>query len=284
MGEKLRGKLGTIFYVGIIPILFTIIFAAILLNFFGIPVWKTFQEWGNKLPVVHNIIPNSKPALAETSGDIDYWKEQYSISEGQLKEMDQKIGELNNQLASNQNDVDVIKKENVRLQKQLENKQTQEVQDQLKEVASIYAKIPDAKAAAMLGSMPLDEASLTISLLKQDQQSSILGSMKDTKKAAQIIMMLKEIAMLKGTDQTALKVQIHELALQQESPRDTLAETIAGMPSVQSASIIQSMLETNSQVAMELLKNIKTTSRSQILTEIAKVDAKLAAKIAENLN
>jgi flagellar motility protein MotE (MotC chaperone) len=284
MGEKLRGKLGTIFYVGIIPILFTIIFAAILLNFFGVPVWKTFQEWGNKLPIVHNIIPNSKPALAENSGDIDYWKEQYSISEGQLKEMDQKIGELNNQLDSNQNDLEVIKKENDTLQKQLENKQTQEVQDQLKQVAIIYKNIPDSKAAAMLGSMPLDEASLTISILKQDQQSSILGSMKDAKKAAQITMMLKEIAMLKGTDQTTLKEQIHELALQQESPKDTLAETIAGMPAVHSASIIQSMLETNSQVAMELMGNISTTSRSQILTEIAKVDAKLAATIAGNLH
>jgi flagellar motility protein MotE (MotC chaperone) len=136
----------------------------------------------------------------------------------------------------------------------------------------------------MFESLPLEKASLTISLLDQDLQSSILGSMKDVKKAAQITMMLKEIAMLNEVDQTSLEGQVHELALKQENPSETLAETIAGMPAAQSAGIIQSMLGTNSKVAMELMKNVNTNSRSQILAEIAKSDPKLAAKIAADLN
>ncbi|MCL6570295.1 MAG: hypothetical protein K6T88_01255 [Bacillus sp. (in: Bacteria)] len=284
MGEKLRGKVGTIFYVGIIPLLFTTLFVVILLTFMGSPVLKTFQEWGNKIPVVNHIIPDSEHVLANNSKDLDYWKQMYSKSDEQLKEKDQKLGELNSQLDSNQEELANLIMDNETLQKQLEEKQTVEVQDELKLVASIYANLPDAKAAAMFETMPIDEAALTIALLKLDQQSSILGSMKDAKKAAQITMLLKEIAMLNGTDQTSINEQIHELALEQEGPKDTLSETIAAMPPAESASIIQSMLETNAQVAMELMKNIKSNSRSQILTEIAKVDAKLAANIAENLN
>jgi hypothetical protein len=43
------------------------------------------------------------------------------------------------------------------------------------------------------------------------------------------------------------------------------------------------MMGSNLQVAMELMKNVSTNSRSQILAEIAKSDAKLAAQITASL-
>lgn len=284
MGKKIRSKLGTIFYVWVIPLLFTVILGAILLNFLGLPVLKSFQEWGNKLPVVNNIIPNPTKETAKKEEDPDYWKKQLSISEEQLKKKDQEISKLKNQLSSNQKEIDGIEKGTQELQKQLEAKQTKQVQNQMKQVSGIYAKIPASKAAAMFETMPLDEASLTLSMLKVDLQSSILGSMKDAKKASQMTMMLKEIATLDQTDENYLKEQVKDLALKQENPKDTLSETISAMPSAQSAGIIQTMMGTNSQVAMDLMKNVSTASRSQILTEIAKTNAKLAANIASNLN
>jgi flagellar motility protein MotE (MotC chaperone) len=283
MDKKQHGNLGSIFFWGI-PILFTVILCVIVLNFFGIPVGKTLQEWGNKLPIINKIIPDPAPTQALKLNNPDNLKQQSLTNSKVLKEKDQKIIELNKQLSSNQTKVEDLQKSNGELQKQLDKKQTQAVQDQMKQVAGIYANIPAAKAAAMFESMPLEDASLNMSLLEQDQQSGILGSMKDAKKAAQILMMLKEVALLKETDQTALKNQIHELALKQENPTEVLAETITGMPPTQSAGIIQSMMATNSQVAMNIMKNVTTNSRSQILTEISKVDAKLAAEIATNLN
>jgi flagellar motility protein MotE (MotC chaperone) len=283
MDKKQHGNLGSIFFWGI-PILFTVILCVIVLNFFGIPVGKTLQEWGNKLPIINKIIPDPAPTQALKLNNPDNLKQQSLTNSKVLKEKDQKIIELNKQLSSNQTKVEDLQKSNGELQKQLDKKQTQAVQDQMKQVAGIYANIPAAKAAAMFESMPLEDASLNMSLLEQDQQSGILGSMKDAKKAAQILMMLKEVALLKETDQTALKNQIHELALKQENPTEVLAETITGMPPTQSAGIIQSMMATNSQVAMNIMKNVTTNSRSQILTEISKVDAKLAARIATNLN
>jgi flagellar motility protein MotE (MotC chaperone) len=283
MDEKQRGKLKTTFYIGI-PLLFIAVFGVIILNFLGIPMVKTIQDWGNTLPVINQIIPDSVPEKAKGPDDVDSWKQKYLISQLALEGKDQKIAELTKQSSSNQQEIDDIKKNNEELQKQVENKQTQKYQEQMKQVAGIYASMAPSKAAAILGTMLLGDAALTISLLDTEQQSSIIASMKDSKKAAQITMLLKEIPLLSGTDQVSLKEQIQELAQKQENPTETLAETIAGMPSTQSAIIIQSMMGTNTPIALELMKNVSTTSRSQILTEIAKTDAKLAAQITASLN
>ena len=90
--------------------------------------------------------------------------------------------------------------------------------------------------------------------------------------------------MLQVTDQASLKDQVQQLVKDQENPTVTLAETIEGMDPSQSAGIIQSMMSSNSTVAMNLIKNVNTTNRSQILTEIAKLDANLAADITAQLN
>jgi flagellar motility protein MotE (MotC chaperone) len=283
MDEKQHGKLKTTFYIGI-PLLFIAVFGVIILNFLGIPMVKTIQDWGNTLPVINQIIPDSVPEKAKGPDDVDSWKQKYLISQLALEGKDQKIAELTKQSSSNQQEIDDIKKNNEELQKQVENKQTQKYQEQMKQVAGIYASMAPSKAAAILGTMLLGDAALTISLLDTEQQSSIIASMKDSKKAAQITMLLKEIPLLSGTDQVSLKEQIQELAQKQENPTETLAETIAGMPSTQSAIIIQSMMGTNTPIALELMKNVSTTSRSQILTEIAKTDAKLAAQITASLN
>jgi flagellar motility protein MotE (MotC chaperone) len=283
MEEKEHGKLKAIFYI-CFPILFIVIFGAFILNFLGIPVGKTLQDWGNKLPVINYIIPDSAPKQTLNVDGTNDWKQKYLQDEQVLKEQDQQIAELNKELNSNQKGDQNLKKSIIALQKQLDTKQTQKYQDQMNKIAGIYGNMSPSKAAAILESMSLGDASTTVSLLNQDQQSSILGSMKDAKKAASITMMLKEIASLTETDQAALNAQIQDLALKQENPTKTLAQTIAGMPPTQSAVIIKSMMGSNPQVAMELMKNVTTDSRSQILAAIANTDVKLAAQITASLN
>lgn len=287
MEDHKHGKLRAIsFY--IIPITLTVILAVIIINFLDIPVGKTLKDWGNKVPLLNQIIPDSKsvtePVSSGNSNGQDYWKQKYLNSNLAMKEKEQNIADIQKQLTSNQKQVYDLKRSNEDLKKQLEAKQSQQFLEQKKNVSSIYADIPRSKAAAMIESMSLEDASLTISLLDANLESSILGGMKDSKKAAQITMLVKDIAMLNEPDQASLKKEVHSLVKKYETPIDTLSETIAGMPSTQSAEIIQSMLKTNSVAAMNLLKNLNTNIRSQILTEIAKKDAKLAAQITANLN
>jgi flagellar motility protein MotE (MotC chaperone) len=284
MEEKHRSKLANIFYIVIIPLIFTVILVAFLLNFMGFSVGKTFQEWGNQIPLINQLVADPAPVQAENQDDSDYWKNKYLTSNAAVKEMDQKISNLKKELSSNQTGLEELKQKNEDLKNQLKDKETQKSQEDLKQVAGIYENMSTSKAAAIFEAMSLEDASLTILMLDQEHQSSILGGMKDPKKAAQITMMMKEIPSLYETDQQTITEQVHELALKQENPTVTLSETIAGMPPVQSSVIIKSMMVSNSIVAMDLMKNINTNTRAQILTEITKVDAKLAAKITADLN
>jgi flagellar motility protein MotE (MotC chaperone) len=283
MEEKHRSKLANIFYIGIIPLVFTVILVSFLLNFMGFPVGKTFQEWGNALPVINKLVADPSSAEAEKSNESDNWKNKYMRSQSDVKELDQKISKYKKELTSNQKELEDLKKNNEELQNQLKTKQVQQSKQQMKQVSEIYANMSPSKAAAIFESMSLEDATLTIMMLDQDHQSSIIGGMKDPKKAAQITMMIKDIASI-NADSATFEQQVHELALQKENPAQTLSETIAGMPPAQSAVIIQSMMGTNSIVAMDIMKNINTSSRAQILTEITKLDAKLAAQITGDLN
>jgi flagellar motility protein MotE (MotC chaperone) len=284
MEEKKRGKLETILYLGIFPLIFTAVFGIIILNLMDISVMKTFQDWGNKIPIISKIIPDSNSAVAKEAKGSDNWKQKYLTSEQVIEDKQEEIVQLTEQLSSNQSELKELEKNSDELQKKLGVQNSKARQEQMKRVAGIYANIPASKAAAMFQTMTLEEASYTLSLLNQELQSSIIGGMKDAKKAAQITTLIKEIAMLTETDEDLLKIQIYELAQKQANPADLLTDTIAGMPPAQAAGIIQSMMGTNSQVAIDLMKKISTDSRSQILTEIAKVDSRLAAQITENLN
>jgi flagellar motility protein MotE (MotC chaperone) len=284
MSEKLKGKMKSFFYFGILPFIFVVVFVMVALNYMGFPMLETVQGWAKKIPVVNHIIPDPKPVASQKSVDPNSWKQKYLDSSKVIKNKDQEITDLKNQLDSNKKHLEDLKSTNVDIQKQLDAKITKKYQDQMQKISDLYANMQPSKAAALLDSMSLEDTALTISYLDQDTQSSILSSMKDTKKAAQITMLLNEMASLSDTNQTALKDQVHQLAQQIETPTATLAETIAGMPSAQSAGIIQSMMASNPQMAMGLMKNINTNTRSQILTEITKSDAKMAALITANLN
>lgn len=283
MEEKQNGKLGTVLFWGI-PLVITAVVAVLVINFLGIPLGQTFQAWGKKIPVVGQFIPDPSTTQANSGNSQDDWKQKYSDSSAKLKADDQKIADLTKELNDNQKTIQDMKQNSLELQNQQQKKATQQAQDQMKQVAGIYANMPPSKAAAMIEALPLEDASLTMSMLQQDQQSNIFSSMKDARKAAQITMILKDISGIGDMDPGALKDQIHQIAQSEQNPTDSITNTLAAMPPTQSAGIIQTMMGTNSQEAISLLKSMSTDSSSQILAEIEKTNAKLAAQITAGLN
>lgn len=283
MEEKHRGKLGTILLYGI-PSIMTVTLVMLVMNMLGVPIGKTLQDWGRKIPIIDQMIPAPATSEEVNINDQGNWKQKYEKSQSSLTSSDKKLADVNKQLSETQKELVQEKLNNQELQKQLDTKQTKQTQDQMKQAAGIYATMSPSKAAAMIQTMALEDAALTLSQLNADQQSSILSGMRDAKKAAQITLLLNEIPTLTATDPAMLKQEVHDLALQQENPTQTLADTISGMTADQSAGIIQSMMGTNPQVAMDIMRNATTSSRSQILAGIEKADPKLAAQIATSLN
>ncbi|WML31524.1 hypothetical protein RCG24_06595 [Neobacillus sp. OS1-32] len=285
MEEKKHGKLKSFIFFGLFPILIMFILGLFLFNWLGFPVWETAQKWGNQVPVLNYLIPDpaSSTKVANNDRQSVLWKEKYNQSNADLKKANKEIDSLNNQVDSMQQQLDNLKKANKQLEFQLKDQAKQNNAAQQKKIAAIYENMSASKAASIIESMSVEDGAITISTLDSDQQSSILASMKDTKRAAQITMLLKEIGNLNTTDSTLLKQQLQDILKSQDDPAATLADTIAAMPSAQAAVLIQSMMKTNSQTAMALMKKMNTDSRSQVLTEISKKDAGLAAQISVNL-
>ena len=266
-----------------IPTVIVLILSVIGLDLIGFPIGSTLQEWGNKIPVVSYFVPDPVKTSPEQE-KLDEWKQKYEEIQADLKSKEKNISSLKDELSSSQATIAELKSTNSDLQSQLKDKQAKKIEEESKRIADIYTNMQDSKAAAIIGSMSLADAAVTISLLDQDKQSSILAKMEDTKKAAQITLILKDIASLDQSDLPAFNAQVQALARKQDSPADNLAQTLAAMPASQSAELIKTMMTTNQAVALNLMKNVSVTARSQILTEIAKSDAKLAALITTNLN
>ena len=285
MNERHQGKLENVLYLAIFPLTFTIILLLVIFIIMGYPVGKTLLAWGNSVPVLEKLVPG--PSIAEAaadSGKSESWKQKYQQKAASVKKKNEEIANLKEQLSSYQNNLEEMKQTNQQLERQVDTNLTKAFQEQTEKVASIYENIPSSKAAAMLESMTLEDASLTLWMLDEEQQSRILSSMKDSKEAAQLTMIIKEIATLNETNEASLKAKIQEIAQIQNNPTQTLVETLTGMSAVEAAVMIKSMMGTNSQVAIELMKAIPTANRAQILSEIAKADSKLAVQITTSLN
>lgn len=204
MEEKHRGKLGSLVYMAIVPLFFTSIFCLIFIYVLDIPVKGTLQSLGNSIPLVKTIVPGESSSMETTISDL----------KTELNEKNQQIANLKKQAKADQAELKILDKTNQQLKEQLQKKQSIEYEKQVKKVAEIYADIPASKAAAMIETMSLEEATLTISMLKQSQQSSILASMKDPKLAANITMILKELALINEMDPSDIQEKIKEIVQQ----------------------------------------------------------------------
>ncbi|MBL4952954.1 hypothetical protein JK635_12095 [Neobacillus sp. YIM B02564] len=285
MEEKKHRKLKSFIFFGLFPILIMFILGLFLFNWLGFPVWETAQKWGNQVPVLNYLIPDtaSTSSVANDDRQTKLWKEKYNLSHADLKKATKEIDSLNNEVDSMLQQLDNMKKTNKQLEFQLKDQAKQNIAAQQKKIAAIYENMSPSKAASIIEAMSVEDGAITISSLDSDQQSSILAGMKDTKRAAQITMLLKEIGNLNTADPNLLKQQLQDVLQSQDDPAASLADTIAAMPPAQAAMLIQSMMKSNAQTAMALMKKMNTNSRSQVLTEISKKDAGLAAQISVNL-
>lgn len=272
MAEKNHSKREKFFYLVMLPSMFSVILIMILLSFLGFPVMKTLHQWGSHIPVVKSMLSDTTTKQSQTAQSND-------------QKQNSNFQALEAQQTANQKKVETLKNDNEQLQKQLEDQQAQKSKDEVQQVAALYANMSASKATAILDNQPLDEAAFTISALDEDQQSAILGSFSDPKKAAQITSLMKEIALNQDEDPVSLKKHIHDLAQkQQASSPSTLVETISAMPPAQSAGIIENLMVTDATEAIYIMKNLNANIRSQVLTEITKSDAKLAARISTYLD
>ncbi|WEG11232.1 hypothetical protein PU629_13780 [Pullulanibacillus sp. KACC 23026] len=282
MNEKSRFKGFLLSYV-LIPIILAIVFTGAILYVMKVPVGKPLQSLGSKIPGLSLFIPAPVPTSSEAQSSTNSMKQATASNTSEVKSQKQEITQLKAELSSSKQDLQKANSKVTSLQKQIKTTNTQNYQDQMKKMSQIYSNMSPSKAGAIFDAMPLEDAAYTISMLSQDVQSSILGSMKDPSKAAQITTVLNDLAEQPASDQTSLKDQVHQIVQKNETQNNSLVETLSEMPATQSAGIIKTMMGSDSQSAMTILKDMNTSTRSSILTEITKSNPKMAAVITAEL-
>jgi flagellar motility protein MotE (MotC chaperone) len=208
MKEKIMEKLGSIFYLCLFPLLFFAILGGVCVYFFKIPV----QNLGTNIPLVSSRITESNQASAISKDSEEEWKEQLRHAELEISEKDKQIEDLNSKLVNTQKALGDLEMNHVELLKQVETKNNEQFHQKMDEVAELYETMLPYKAAGIFQEMPLEEAAQIILFIDQEVQSSILGKMKDTKKAGQITMIMKEIIDLAEYNETELKEKVNQLA------------------------------------------------------------------------
>jgi flagellar motility protein MotE (MotC chaperone) len=208
MKEKIMEKLGSIFYLCLFPLLFFAILGGVCVYFFNIPA----QSLGSSIPLVGGKITESNQASATSKDSKEDWKKQLRHAEQEIAEKDKQIEELNSKLVNTQEALEALELDHEELLKQVQTKNNEDFHQKMNEVAELYENMLPYKAARIFQDMPLEAAVQIILFLDEEIQSSILEKMKDTKKAGQITMIMKEIINLADYDETELKEKISQIA------------------------------------------------------------------------
>ncbi|GGI14220.1 MotE family protein [Gottfriedia solisilvae] len=180
-------------FVFLIPILFTVTIAVIILNVAGVDVPKEARKIASHIPIIESYVKSESPLsedekiknkLAKLTETNKRAEEELKTLKSQSKEKDQHINSLR------------IEAEKLRQQiKDLEERNTATIDSEeekkalSKKLFTSYEEMSEKQAAQILQSVTDDEAFYILSNLKNEAVTEILANM-DVKKAAKFTSMM----------------------------------------------------------------------------------------------
>lgn len=187
--EKTHGKLEWFLYMIMLPVMFTVILTAILLQFLGYNIKGELFKWGNSIPYVEKVIPGSNPKpLAEASAppkvtdEIEASRKQNHELTQKLKQEQEQLRKVEAEMETKDVQIVQLQSEIGQLKRQIEEakKAQEEKSNPDRDVAQLYTSMSPSKAAPILEAMPMNEVVKIVKVLKQDERSAILAKLNPT--------------------------------------------------------------------------------------------------------
>ncbi|GIM47803.1 hypothetical protein DNHGIG_33520 [Collibacillus ludicampi] len=183
--ENSYSKTEWILYIIILPFIFTIILAFLILQFIGYNIADKVTGYFKQIPVVKNAVSSTKDANSGTqSSEVRQLEKQMNELNLQVSELQK----LRDSLLKSQEQKDALisqlRNQIFTLQKQLDDKKAEE--DKQKADAALYEDMSPGKAAAILEAMPNEQARNILNHLSTDAKAAILEKM-DPKKVLQLV-------------------------------------------------------------------------------------------------
>lgn len=286
------------------PIIFTIVLLSVLLTLFNVNFRNIMIDWGNKIPIVRDWIPDSERKVADgnkdtnkeeeekkqqesTDATVKELKEQVAKQESDLKAANQQATEQAEKAKSLQTELDAersIKEEAAQTEQQAA------YQKEVKKLAQLYAQMSPKKAAAIIEKLTTDEALQMLSQMGNESKAAILEKM-DEQKAADISIRLKDATTSEDLNIAALQSRLkREAEAEAEGTKVNagltdaqLSATFSTMSADSAATLLLQTYKISPDKALKILNSIDDAARSNILASMTKTDEAEAAKILNKL-
>lgn len=276
------------------PILFTIILLGIFMTLFNQDMRNKMLDLGNKVPYLASVLPDP-PATATTTDNevsaeksrakIDELRKQLNDKTAEVAAAQDKTAQAEEQMKSLQDEIDQLKKANE--QKQLNDEQ---YAAKVSEVAAMYTQMTPSKAAPILQSMSTEEAVLVLDAMPSENRSRILEKMTP-QKAADVSMMLKDVATAKDRQIAALQAQLERQSAAAKAPTQSqtlldteqLKQTFGSMAPKSAAELLIKMSDLSPSKVLRILNAVDDSKRASIVSEMSALNEGVTAQLVSKL-
>jgi flagellar protein FlbB len=173
--EKSYSKFQWFLFVILIPLLFAITLALVIMTVSGVNVFDAAKKYGEKIPGIAQLIPNEKKASEEIL------KEDLIEQKATVEEKTMEIKKLEKELENKQKEIDSLKNEIERLNAEMETKQSTEQENQqgqtIEDIVKMYESMSAKSAANIIPEMSDNDAVKILSSLDSEKAAAILEKM-----------------------------------------------------------------------------------------------------------
>lgn len=186
------GKLEWLFYIVVLPLLFTALLSGIILQFLGVDVTGKIASGAKQIPGVSYLFPSEEQAMPVTAEAEEQQKQELN---DQMQALESENKQLEEDLTKKNAEIDRLKKQVDSLKKAKEGDTgagasatsvEPKTVDPLTEQANVYAEMSSSKAAAIMVELSASEAKRILDKMNSEQKASILEKMEPAI-AAQIL-------------------------------------------------------------------------------------------------
>lgn len=181
---KNSSKFQWFFFVIVIPFLFAIVIALVVMTIAGLNVFDLANQYRDKIPGVSSVI--DKDVETEDSDESLF------TLKATIEDQKAEITKLQNELENKQMEIDEskIKIENLNKELTLLQEKEKEITIKLEELAKVYEAMSSKNAASIFSEMDVEETLDIIGKMNNDSRAAILEKMEPTK-AAELTVLLK---------------------------------------------------------------------------------------------
>lgn len=171
--EKKSNKFQMFIFVFLIPFLFLVTVALVVLSFAGVNIFEKSKELGAQIPFVSSLITE------EGTQSEEEWEKSVIALEGEIKDREAKIEKLESEIEGKDDQLERSNLEKEQLQQQIDELLAiqEENKRAFKDIIKTYETMSAKKAAPIITAMSEQEALKILTTIKSDQLAAIMENM-----------------------------------------------------------------------------------------------------------